>query len=215
MADGLAVTPGTGAKAATDLVTYSGELMHVGLAKLVTVQGAEDSKTVTDVPFNTNGRAAEADSTPVALSTEDLAALTTLASLLTAIGTNTDTLETLITAMSGKLPASLGQKLPSTSLSVVSSGLEYEAVAASATDAPLGATGAAGDYLSHVVVQPTSTTVGVVTVKDGATTVHAYPGGTVGADLKPFTLAIGARATTGWTITTGAGVTATGYGDFT
>lgn len=95
-------------------------------------------------------------------------------------------------------------------------GNEYETVAASQTAQVLGAAGAVGDYLSHVNVQPTSTTVGVVKVLDNAVEVHAYPGGTVGADLKPFIIPIGAHSVSGaWKITTGAGITATAFGDFT
>jgi hypothetical protein len=93
---------------------------------------------------------------------------------------------------------------------------EYETVAASQSAQVLGATGATGDYLSHVIVQPTATTVGVVTVLDNAVEVQAYPGGTVTADLRPFTIVVQSASVSGaWKITTGAGVKVTAYGDFT
>jgi hypothetical protein len=115
-----------------------------------------------------------------------------------------------VLATSDGLPVSTTNPLPT------SARLEYELVAASQTAQAIGATGATGDYLSHVNVQPTSTTCGAVTVLDNAVEVHAFPGGTVGADLKPFTIPIGAVSVSGaWKITTGAGVKAVAFGDFT
>lgn len=94
--------------------------------------------------------------------------------------------------------------------------VDFETVAASQTAQVIGATGAAGDYLSHVVVQPTTTAPGVVTILDNAAEVHGYPGGTVGADLAPITIPVGAISQNGaWKITTGANVKVTAYGDFT
>lgn len=174
MADNVTVSEGSGTKIAADELTYSGDTAKVQIVKLVTVSGSEGSKSATDVPFNANGQATMANSTPVVI-----------ASNQTAVPTK-------------------GERL------------EYETVAASQTAQVLGATGATGDYLSHVVIQPTSTSPGVVTVLDNAVEVQAWPGGTVGADLKPITIAIGALSVSGaWKITTGANVKATGYGDFT
>src|SRR5205809_274399 len=56
-------------------------------------------------------------------------------------------------------------------LYVRAAGTEYETVAASQTDQVLGATGATGDYLSHLVIQPATTGAGTVTVKDGTTVI--------------------------------------------
>jgi hypothetical protein len=50
MADNFPLTPGTGRKAATDDVTYSGEAADVQLVRLVGVTGAEGSKTVVEPP---------------------------------------------------------------------------------------------------------------------------------------------------------------------
>lgn len=94
----------------------------------------------------------------------------------------------------------------------------HKEVAASQTAAVLGATGAIGDYLSHVTVFPAIAACGVVTVLDAASTVGTFPGGGVTAlpSLAPFTIMIGAFCTgAGWKITTGANVAVTAVGKFT
>jgi|SRR6478736_2818191 len=93
--------------------------------------------------------------------------------------------------------------------------LEYETVAASQTAQAMGATGATGDYLSHVVLQPTTTGAGTTTILDNATVIYTFTTGTL-ADLRPITVPIGAVSVSGaWKITTGANITATAFGDFT
>lgn len=92
---------------------------------------------------------------------------------------------------------------------------DYETVAASQTDQALGATGAAGDYLSHIVIQPAATTAGTVTVKDGTTVIFTFTTGTL-ADLSPKTVPFGIASVNGaWKITTGASVAVIGVGNFT
>lgn len=114
-----------------------------------------------------------------------------------------------------RLPASLGSKAASASFSVTPGGLEYETVAASQTAQALGATGATGDYLSHVVIQPTTTAAGTTTILDNATVIFTFTAGTL-ADLRPIIVPVNAFSVSGaWKITTGANVTATGFGDFT
>src|SRR5512143_682822 len=49
MADNFPLTPGSGRKAATDEVTYSGELADVQLQRPVHVTGTEGTKTVVDL----------------------------------------------------------------------------------------------------------------------------------------------------------------------
>lgn len=49
MADNVGITPGSGAKAATREVTYSGETANVQVVGLATFAGADDAKTVADV----------------------------------------------------------------------------------------------------------------------------------------------------------------------
>ena len=49
MADNVGITPGSGAKAASREVTYSGETAQVQVVGLSTFSGADDAKTVADV----------------------------------------------------------------------------------------------------------------------------------------------------------------------
>lgn len=110
---------------------------------------------------------------------------------------------------------SLGAAGPASSISVVGAKLEYETVAASQTAQVLGATGATGDYLSHVIIQPVTTGAGTVTILDNATVIFTFTTGTL-SDLRPIVVPIGCASVSGaWKITTGANVTAIGIGDFT
>jgi len=83
----------------------------------------------------------------------------------------------------------------------------YETVAASQTAQVIGTTGAAGDYLHHVIV--TSST-GTITVLDNATTVAVIPAGAVG--VFPINCVSSSGA---WKITTAASTTCTCVGRFT
>ena len=49
MADNVGITPGTGAKAASREVSYSGETAQVQVVGLATFDGADDAKTVADI----------------------------------------------------------------------------------------------------------------------------------------------------------------------
>jgi len=101
-------------------------------------------------------------------------------------------------------------------MSVISGATEYETVAASATDQVLGAVGAVGDYLSHIIIQPATTGAGTCTVKDGTTVIYTFTTGTLG-DLKPITVPFGAVSVNagGWKVTTGANVAVVAFGNFT
>lgn len=118
---------------------------------------------------------------------------------------------------STQLPASLGPKGPAASLSITPAGLEYETVAAGQTAQVLGATGAAGDYLSHVVISPGTTSPGNVIILDNATAIYTFAGGASSVTgLNPIIIPVGAFSVSGaWKITTGSNVTAVGFGDFT
>jgi hypothetical protein len=97
-------------------------------------------------------------------------------------------------------------------------GNEFETVAASQTDQVMGATGAAGDLLSSILVVPATTSPGNVQIKDGGgSAITVFTGGATSvADLKPFSICLGLRSLSGaWKITTGANVSAIGIGDFT
>jgi hypothetical protein len=92
---------------------------------------------------------------------------------------------------------------------------EYETVAAGQTAQALGATGAAGDYLSHVILQPAAVGAGTTTILDNATVIFTYTAGTL-TDLRPIIVPIGAFSVSGaWKITTGANMAAIGVGNFT
>lgn len=95
---------------------------------------------------------------------------------------------------------------------------DYETVAASQTDQVLGATGAAGDYLSALLIIPATTSPGAVQIKDGAgSAITVFTGGASSvSNLVPFTIPLGMLSTSGaWKITTGANVSAVGIGSFT
>lgn len=92
---------------------------------------------------------------------------------------------------------------------------EYETVAASQTDQVLGPTGAASDVLHHIVIQPTTTAAGTVTVKDGTTVIFTFTAGTL-SDLKPIVVPFGTRSLNGaFKVTTGANVAVIAFGKFT
>lgn len=179
------------------------------------------SSLITLVPTSLGAKAG-ASSFAVALSSEDNAR----------VGTTTETAPATDTAMSGLngrlqriaqrltslialLPASLGSKAASASLSTTPAGLEYETVAAGQTAQTLGATGATGDYLSHVLIQPATIAAGTTTILDNATVIFTFTTGTL-PSLAPIYVPIGAFSVSGaWKITTGANVSATAFGDFT
>lgn len=121
---------------------------------------------------------------------------------------------TLLTGMKSDLD-SLVTAANSTSPSPVIQSLTPKPVAVSQTDFVLGATGAAGDTLAGIIIQPTGTTVGSVIVKDGSTAIYTYPGGTVGADLRPIVVGFGCACATAWKITTPSNATVTAAGKFT
>jgi hypothetical protein len=97
---------------------------------------------------------------------------------------------------------------------------DYKAIAAGSTDSVLGAVGAVGDYLSHIIITPLTDACGAVSIKDGpggATITLFVGGGTVALPiLAPIAVPIGATAlAAGWRITTGANVSALAVGKFT
>ncbi len=94
---------------------------------------------------------------------------------------------------------------------------EYETVAASQTAQALGATGATGDYIAGILVIPATTSPGVVTLLDNATSIPVFVGGASSvSNLVPFFIPLGIKSVSGaWKITTGANVSCIGIGDFT
>lgn len=102
---------------------------------------------------------------------------------------------------------------------VVSAANTYNTIAASQTAQAMtgGGGGASGDYLSHCVVTPGTTSPGVVTILDNAGAVVSFAGGASSvSNLVSFAIPIGAKSTSGaWKITTGINVTVVCVGKFT
>ncbi len=94
---------------------------------------------------------------------------------------------------------------------------EYETVAASQTAQVLGATGAAGDYLSGLLVTPATTSPGNVIILDNATSITVFVGGASSvSNLVPFFISLGMISVSGaWKVTTGSNVSVIGIGNFT
>lgn len=94
----------------------------------------------------------------------------------------------------------------------------YETVAASQTDQAMGATGASGDFLAGVLIVPATTSPGAVSIKDGSgSSITIFTGGAGSvSNLVPFYVVVGAVSAGGaWKVTTGANVSAIGFGRFT
>ncbi len=133
---------------------------------------------------------------PVGLSTEDVAYF--------------DGLETAIAATNTKLDVLNAQF-------VNLSAAEYETVAASSTAQVLGATGSVGDYLAGLLIVPATTSPGVVTLLDNATSIPLFLGGAASvSNLVPFWINLGIKSVSGaWKVSTGANVSVIAVGNFT
>ena len=94
---------------------------------------------------------------------------------------------------------------------------DYETVAASQTGQVFGGAGAQGDYLSHLLVIPETTSPGAVTIIDNATSIIVFVGGASSvSNLVPFVIPVEARSASGaWSITTGANVHLMAFGKAT
>jgi hypothetical protein len=106
-------------------------------------------------------------------------------------------------------------------LPVINGASRYQAVAASQTATVLqSSSGATGDYLSHCVIYPTSTSPGAVTVFDNTNTaansaVLFAGGSTSTSNLTPIAVPVGAVSLNGaWKVTTGSAVSVVCYGKF-
>lgn len=99
-------------------------------------------------------------------------------------------------------------------------GDQYKVVSASQSGIALGTVGAVGDYLSHLLVIPATTSPGAVSIADGngvAITLFAGGAGSV-ASIAPFIIPLCAKCvvatTPGWKVTTGADVSVICVGTF-
>ena len=91
-------------------------------------------------------------------------------------------------------------------------GTFYETVAASQTAQVLGVTGAAGDTLMRLIITVTTSATSQVTLLDGATSYIIVPAVT---PVGVYQIDINAVSVSGaWKITTGAGVSVMGVGNF-
>ena len=92
----------------------------------------------------------------------------------------------------------------------------YETVAASQTAQVLGGTGATGDYLAGLLCIPATTSPGVVTLLDNATSIPLFVGGAASiTTLHPFYIPINAYSISGaWKVTTGANISVVATGTF-
>lgn len=100
---------------------------------------------------------------------------------------------------------------------IIAQSSQLATVAASTGPAVLsgGGGGGAGDYLSHLLVVPTSLSPGSVTITDGSgSAVTVFAGGASSLlTLHPFPIPWGAESTTGpWKVTTGAGLSVVAFG---
>lgn len=103
---------------------------------------------------------------------------------------------------------------------VIAFDTDYETIAASQTDQALGATGAAGDALSGLLIVPATTSPGAVSIKDGSgSAITVFTGGADSvASLHAFYVPFGngiVSADGAWQVTTGANVSAIAFGSFT
>jgi hypothetical protein len=89
--------------------------------------------------------------------------------------------------------------------------MSYKTVAASQSDSVVGRR--AGDFLSHIVIQPAAASAGAVTVKDNGATIYTFTTGTL-ADLSPRTVPFGISSFGSITVTTGADVAVLAVGSF-
>jgi hypothetical protein len=91
-----------------------------------------------------------------------------------------------------------------------------ETVAASQTAQVLGGSGALGDYLSHLLVIPATTSPGAVALLDGATSIAVFAGGASSVtSLIPFVIPWGENSSVGaWKVTTGTNVSVVAFGRF-
>jgi hypothetical protein len=279
MADGVAITPGSGVTVATEeITTLNGasvtarQVQHVdlvaitadGVATALTKgNGAADSATLRVAPASDSGLATSANQTTAnsSLSTIATNTGTTNTSLTTIIG-HVDGLEGQLTTITGHVDGIEGSlttltgtvtsnrvavnlisgqagvsantgTVDATTLRVtlatdgqtatrINDAIvgEYETVAASQTDQVIGATGASGDYLSHLIVVPATTSPGAVQIKDGSggSNITVFTGGASSvSNLVPFVIPVGMRsaASGGWRVTTAGNVSVIAVGNFT
>jgi len=90
---------------------------------------------------------------------------------------------------------------------------KYETVAAGQSDQAMGATGKAGDIFETLVVTVATAASGTCSIKDGGGS--AIPLTAANTPIGVYIINLGIKSTAGaWSVTTGAGATALGIGQF-
>lgn len=91
---------------------------------------------------------------------------------------------------------------------------QYETVAASQTDQVMGGTGAAGDFLHRLILVVATAATAATSIKDGSTSISILPN-SPGGGIGVYVVEINAvSVTSGWKVTTGAGVSVLAVGKF-
>ena len=202
MVDNVAITAGSGTSITADDIS-SVFYQRVKIAWGVDGSAVDASATNPfPVVINTNGQATMANSTPVVIASNQSA-------VPVSINTNGQA------TMTNSTPVVISSN--QSAVAVKNGQAEYETVAASQTAQVLGATGGTGDYIAGVLVIPATTSPGNVILLDNATSITIFTGGATSvSNLVPFYIPIGANSVSGaWKLTTGANVSAIGFGDFT
>jgi hypothetical protein len=97
----------------------------------------------------------------------------------------------------------------------ISTGTEYETVAASQTAQVIGATGATGDFMERLICVVATAATSAVTLLDNAISISMLPNA-VGGGIGTYVIPIGLKSVSGaWKITTAAGVSVIAVGNFT
>lgn len=90
----------------------------------------------------------------------------------------------------------------------------YETVAASQTGQVLGLNGQTGDFIERLIIRPATTSPGLVTIIDGATSIPIMVAGTT--TIAPIVVELNMYSVEGaWSVTTGANVSVIAVGKFT
>lgn len=203
---------GTGMSALQVLASAPGVLVANATPLPVQVIGSSPI-SITAIGNPTDGKSTATDSTSVsliALTKEISACIQLLSGALAGTGAlrvrPEDSTETVAVYT---LPSSISVD----NISLV----KYETVAASQTAQVLGGTGATGDYISHLVIIPATTSPGAVTLLDNATSIPVFVGGTSSiTNLIPFAIPLGLKSVSGaLKITTGTNVSVVAVGKFT
>jgi hypothetical protein len=197
LADNVAITAGAGTTVAADDV---GGVLHQRVKISIGADG-----TAADWPVGSGNQSAVPR---VTLATDSPGIITT--------GT-AGTPSAVVLSVQG---VASGTVIPTTNTALTDFGAgEYETVAAGQTDQILGATGAVGDYLAGLLITPTTTGAGSVSIKDGnGSSIAIFNTGTL-SNLVPVFVPLGIKTvnatTPGWKVTTGTNVTVIGVGNFT